>query len=100
MLLPSIRISMMASYIVGAVCHTVAMCGWRSISRYRLIDIIPSLLSHDYCTPGVCPLVMNTACTNSSVATLLHRNCMSSAKFLLEMPVLMSPLFCCRTETF
>ena len=44
-LLPSIGISRVTSarYCRCSLSHDiVAMCGWRSISRYRLIDIIPS----------------------------------------------------------
>ena len=47
MLLPSIRISLVASarYRMCSLSHDItAMYGWRSISRYRLIDIIPSIL--------------------------------------------------------
>jgi len=45
--LPSIRISLVASarYHMCSLSHDIAvMYGWRSISRYRLIDIIPTLL--------------------------------------------------------
>ena len=45
LLLPFIRISWVASarYRRCSLSHDiVAMCAWRSISRYRLIDIIPS----------------------------------------------------------
>ena len=45
-LLPSIGISRVTSarYRRRSLSHDiVAMCGWRSISRYRLIDIIPSV---------------------------------------------------------
>ena len=45
-LLPSIRISLVASarYRRCSFSHDIIamMCGWRSISRYRLIDIIPN----------------------------------------------------------
>ena len=47
MLMSSIRISLVvapAQYRRHSLSHDiVAMCGWRSISRYRLIDIIPTV---------------------------------------------------------
>jgi len=50
--LPSIGISLVTSarYRRRSLSNDiVAMCGWRSISRYRLIDIIPTDHLKDFC---------------------------------------------------
>jgi len=51
LLLPFIRISRVTSarYRRRSLSHDiVGMCGWRSISRYRLIDIIPTFYYYYY----------------------------------------------------